>query len=103
MTLDLSAIRSQFPSLNRPAIFLDNPGGTQIAQQSLDRIHKYLIECNVDNVSILDRARNRNDRSAMWTGYHWNAVSAMTDNVCEVTSTTKLAHMTNQGAVKLCS
>jgi selenocysteine lyase/cysteine desulfurase len=36
MTLDLAAIRSQFPSLNRPAIFFDNPGGIQIAKQSLD-------------------------------------------------------------------
>src|SRR5215207_7474387 len=49
MTLDLSAIRSQFPSLHRPAIFLDNPGGTQIAKQSLDRISKYLIECNANH------------------------------------------------------
>ena len=49
MTLDLSAIRSQFPSLNRPAIFLDNPGGTQIAKQSLDRINKYLLECNANH------------------------------------------------------
>jgi cysteine desulfurase family protein (TIGR01976 family) len=49
MTLDLSAIRSQFPSLNRPAIFFDNPGGTQIAKQSLDRINKYLIECNANH------------------------------------------------------
>ncbi len=49
MTLDLSAIRSQFPSLDRPAIFLDNPGGTQIAKQSLDRIHKYLVECNANH------------------------------------------------------
>jgi cysteine desulfurase family protein (TIGR01976 family) len=49
MTLDLSAIRSQFPSLNRPDIFFDNPGGTQIAQQSLDRINHYLIECNANH------------------------------------------------------
>jgi cysteine desulfurase family protein (TIGR01976 family) len=49
MTLDLSAIRSQFPSLNRPAIFLDNPGGTQIAQPSLDRMRQYLIECNANH------------------------------------------------------
>ena len=49
MTLDISAIRSQFPSLNRPAIFFDNPGGTQIAKQSLDRINKYLIECNANH------------------------------------------------------
>ncbi len=30
MTLDLSSIRSQFPSLNRPAIFFDNPGGLKL-------------------------------------------------------------------------
>ena len=49
MTLDLSAIRKQFPSLNRPAIFFDNPGGTQIARQSLDRINKYLLENNANH------------------------------------------------------
>jgi cysteine desulfurase family protein (TIGR01976 family) len=49
MSLDLSAIRSQFPSLNRPAIFFDNPGGTQITQKSLDRINKYLLECNANH------------------------------------------------------
>ncbi len=49
MTLDLTTIRSQFPSLNRPAIFFDNPGGTQIAKQSLDRINHYLLECNANH------------------------------------------------------
>lgn len=49
MTLDIDAIRRQFPALNRPAIFFDNPGGTQIARQSLDRIHRYLIECNANH------------------------------------------------------
>ncbi|MBI1793143.1 MAG: cysteine desulfurase-like protein [Chloroflexi bacterium] len=49
MSLDLSVIRSQFPSLSRPAIFFDNPGGTQIAKQSLDRINKYLLENNANH------------------------------------------------------
>src|SRR5512141_2994510 len=49
MTLDLSAVRSQFVSLSREAIFLDNPGGTQIAQQSIDRINQYLVECNANH------------------------------------------------------
>ncbi|RPI94760.1 MAG: cysteine desulfurase-like protein [Chloroflexi bacterium] len=49
MTLDLPAIRSQFLSLSRQAIFLDNPGGTQIAQQSIDRINQYLVECNANH------------------------------------------------------
>ena len=49
MSFDLAAIRSQFPALNRPAIFFDNPGGTQIAKQSLDRINRYLIESNANH------------------------------------------------------
>ena len=49
MILDLNAIRSQFPSLSRPAIFFDNPGGTQIAKPSLDRINRYLLECNTNH------------------------------------------------------
>jgi len=49
MTLDVSAIRNQFPSLNRPGVFFDNPGGTQIARQSLERVNKYLLECNANH------------------------------------------------------
>ncbi len=49
MALNLDIIRKQFPSLNRPAIFFDNPGGTQIARQSLDRINRYLLECNANH------------------------------------------------------
>lgn len=49
MSLNLDAIRQQFPSLNRNAIFFDNPGGTQIAKQSIDRITKYLIENNANH------------------------------------------------------
>ncbi|HVN56436.1 MAG TPA: cysteine desulfurase-like protein [Anaerolineaceae bacterium] len=49
MSLDIKAVRAQFPSLNRPTIFLDNPGGTQIAQKSLDRIQSYLLECNANH------------------------------------------------------
>ena len=46
---NLKLIRQQFPALDRPAIFFDNPGGTQIAKHSLDRINKYLIECNANH------------------------------------------------------
>jgi cysteine desulfurase family protein (TIGR01976 family) len=49
MPLDLSLIRNQFPALHRPAIYLDNPGGTQIAQPSLDRITSYLLEHNANH------------------------------------------------------
>jgi len=49
MPLDLSLVRQQFPSLDRPAVFLDNPGGTQIANPSLERINRYLLECNANH------------------------------------------------------
>ena len=49
MPLDLALIRSQFPSLSKPVIFFDNPGGTQIARHSLDRINHYLLECNANH------------------------------------------------------
>lgn len=67
MPLDLTAIRSQFPSLKRAAVFFDNPGGTQITGRSLERIRQYLLECNanhggmfatsVASDAILDEAR----------------------------------------------
>src|SRR5512142_3052229 len=49
MSLDLGVIRQQFPALNRSAIFFDNPGGTQIARRSLDRMNQYLLECNANH------------------------------------------------------
>ncbi len=49
MSLNPDVIRQQFPALSRSAIFFDNPGGTQIAKQSIDRITKYLIESNANH------------------------------------------------------
>src|SRR5512147_1987245 len=49
MPFDTNVIRQQFPSLDRPAIFFDNPGGTQIARPSLERISRYLIESNANH------------------------------------------------------
>jgi len=55
MPLDLNVIHSQFPALvwqaqqPDPAIFLDNPGGTQIAKASLDRMAAYLVQHNANH------------------------------------------------------
>ncbi len=49
MTYDINSVRRQFPALNRPEIFFDNPGGTQIAKPSLDRVTRYLIESNANH------------------------------------------------------
>ena len=57
MSLDLHIVRQQFPSLDRPAVFLDNPAGTQIAKLSLDRIHRYLLECNANHEGMFETSR----------------------------------------------
>ena len=57
MPLDLTAIRQQFPSLDRPAIFFDNPGGTQIARQSAERIQRYFLECNANHEGAFATSR----------------------------------------------
>ena len=48
MSLDIQKIRSMFPGLARDAIFFDNPAGTQVARQVLDRVQEYLIETNAN-------------------------------------------------------
>ncbi len=49
MSLDLYLVRQQFPALRRPLIFLDNPGGTQIAQPAIDRLLSYLTLHNANH------------------------------------------------------
>jgi cysteine desulfurase family protein (TIGR01976 family) len=57
MTLDSLLIRKQFPSLDRKEVFFDNPGGTQIAKQSADRIQRYLLECNANHEGAFATSR----------------------------------------------
>jgi len=47
--LDLNLICSRFPGLKRPAVFFDNPAGTQIAQPAINRINEYLVETNANH------------------------------------------------------
>jgi cysteine desulfurase family protein (TIGR01976 family) len=49
MTLDPTQIRAHFPALARQAIFLDNPGGTQAARQSIERMFEYLTHHNANH------------------------------------------------------
>jgi len=57
MTFDLKAIRAEFPALRRPAIFLDNPAGTQITQRALDRMNAYLVDCNANHAGAFATSR----------------------------------------------
>jgi cysteine desulfurase family protein (TIGR01976 family) len=53
LKLDLSWVRSNFPSLSRtigsqPAAFLDGPGGTQVTQSVIDAVSHYLKTSNAN-------------------------------------------------------
>jgi cysteine desulfurase family protein (TIGR01976 family) len=55
--LDLTQIREQFPALDRPVVFLDNPGGTQISGRSLNRIVDYLRNSNANHGGLFATSR----------------------------------------------
>lgn len=46
-TLDLSWVRSQFPSLDQDFVFMDNAGGSQALGSVVDRIQEYFLNYNV--------------------------------------------------------
>jgi cysteine desulfurase family protein (TIGR01976 family) len=55
--LNLSAIRQQFPALQRivrgrSPVFLDGPGGSQVPQQVIDAIAHYLSTCNANHGGV---------------------------------------------------
>jgi cysteine desulfurase family protein (TIGR01976 family) len=75
--LDLSWIRSQFPSLRQtvngqPAVFLDGPGGTQVSYRVVDAIANYLTHDNANTCGAYATSRHTD---AMIAG----ARSAMAD------------------------
>lgn len=45
--MDINWVRSQFPALSNPTVFLDNAGGSQTTQQVIDRIGHYLTHHDV--------------------------------------------------------
>jgi len=49
MTLDVQAIRSQFPALTSGLIYFDNPGGTQVPNRVVDRMVDYLVTMNANH------------------------------------------------------
>jgi len=61
MQFNHNLIRQQFPALNRPAIFLDNPAGTQIAKPSLGRINRYLLEHNANHGGMFETSHKSDE------------------------------------------
>ena len=62
-TLDLTWVRSQFPSLaqtinGNPAVFLDGPGGTQVPLRVIETIAEYLQSHNANTNGAYQTSRN---------------------------------------------
>lgn len=47
--LKVEEVRAHFPALAGDAIFFDNPGGTQVAQEVLQRMQDYLLHSNANH------------------------------------------------------
>jgi cysteine desulfurase family protein (TIGR01976 family) len=83
VALDLSYVRSQFPSLaqtvnGHPAAFLDGPGGTQVPQRVIDAIADYLRRDNANTGGAYGTSRRTDAmiaeaRSAMADFLHCGA------------------------------
>lgn len=66
MTLDIHAVRRQFPALReqfngRPAIFFDNPGGTQVPQRVIDAMNDYMIRRNANTHGAFETSRRSDE------------------------------------------
>jgi cysteine desulfurase family protein (TIGR01976 family) len=47
--LDVAAIRTHFPALASDTVYLDNPGGTQIAREALARLTDHAVRANANS------------------------------------------------------
>jgi cysteine desulfurase family protein (TIGR01976 family) len=48
IALDIEAVRARFPALRSPLAFFDGPGGTQVPDEVIDAIARYLREDNAN-------------------------------------------------------
>ena len=60
--LDVNAVRSQFPALNqkfngKPAVFFDNPGGTQVPQRVIDAVVGYYTTSNANTHGLFETSK----------------------------------------------
>ncbi len=58
MTFDVAAIRSHFPSLETGAIYFDNPGGTQVARETMERMQQYFLHYNANHGGAFRTSRD---------------------------------------------
>lgn len=66
MSLEIQAVRSQFPALrerfnNDTAVFFDNPGGTQVPQRVIDTMNDYMIRRNANVHGLYETSRRTDE------------------------------------------
>lgn len=61
MSIDVKLIRKQFPSLKRKAIFVDNPAGTQVPKQVMDKVQQYFMEANANSGGFFVTSRTSDE------------------------------------------
>ena len=75
-TLQLDYVRAQFPALSSDWIFMDNAGGSQIAQPVIQYIQDYLVNSNVQlgaSYAISQQASDRVEQGAQMAATLMNA------------------------------
>ena len=83
MTLDLTSIRANFPALalphdDRARIYFDNPAGTQVPRQVLQRMTDTMVNCNANmhgNFRTSHEATELVDEAHRWMADFYNASS----------------------------
>jgi cysteine desulfurase family protein (TIGR01976 family) len=61
MSIQPAEVRRQFPALDRDVIFFDNPGGTQVPNQVIDRMVAYLRESNANHGGAFETSRRSDE------------------------------------------
>ena len=61
MTFDPNTIRDAFPSLKSGAVYMDNPGGTQVPTQVIDRMTEYLHKTNANHGGAFDTSQKSDE------------------------------------------
>ena len=55
--LNVEDVRAHFPALAGDAIYFDNPGGTQVAREVLQRMQDYLVQSNANHGGMFRTSR----------------------------------------------
>lgn len=61
MSFDPNSIRDAFPSLKSGAVYMDNPGGTQVPTQVIDRMTAYLHRTNANHGGAFDTSQKSDE------------------------------------------